>query len=100
MIRGIDASAVEAVRQVQAGPHSRNIVLEVARATDELREQVAQTGLTELIGPEPFSATVTAAVVACVVGPPAPKGPTASRRTQMVADGLRRTVHLSGFSGW
>ena len=51
MISGIDASAVEAVREVQAGLHSRNIVLEVARATDELREQFAQTGLTELIGP-------------------------------------------------
>ncbi len=75
MISGIDASAVEAVREVQAGLHSRNIVLEVARATDELREQFAQTGLTELIGPEPLPATVAAAVVACVVGPPAPKGP-------------------------
>ncbi len=70
MISGIDASAVEAVREVQAGLHSRNIILEVARATDELREQFAQTGLTELIGSEHFHATVTAAVEACVVAPP------------------------------
>ncbi|HEY5186556.1 MAG TPA: SulP family inorganic anion transporter, partial [Actinomycetes bacterium] len=74
MISGIDASAVEAVREVQAGLHSRNIVLEVARATEELREQFAQTGLIELIGPEHFHATVTAAVEACVAGPTGPRG--------------------------
>jgi len=64
-IGGIDASAVYALREVHAGLSSRNITFEVARATDELREQFEETGLTALIGPEHFYATVTAAVEAC-----------------------------------
>ena len=65
MISGIDASAVGAIREVQAGLHRRNITFEVARATDELREQFQATGLTDAIGAEHFHATVTAAVEAC-----------------------------------
>ena len=38
-ISGIDASAVGAIREVHAGLRSRNITFEMARATDELREQ-------------------------------------------------------------
>ena len=72
MISGIDASAVGAVREVRAGLHCRNITFEVARATDELRDQFDQTGLTGLIGAEHFHATVTGAgaVEACVLHPP------------------------------
>ena len=64
-IGGIDASAVEAVREIHAGLCSRNITLEVARSTDELREQFEATGLIELLGAEHFHPTVTAAVEAC-----------------------------------
>jgi SulP family sulfate permease len=64
-ISGIDASAVEAVREVRAGLRSRNITFEVARATDELREQFRETGLSELVGAGHFHPTVTAAVEAC-----------------------------------
>ena len=64
-ISGIDASAVEAVREVYDGLRSRNITFEVARATQELRAQFDETGLTTLIGIEHFHATVTAAVEAC-----------------------------------
>jgi len=66
MISGIDASAVGAVREVQTGLRNRNISFEIARATDELRDEFRETGLTELIGAEHLHATVTAAVEACV----------------------------------
>ena len=82
MISGIDASAVEAVREVQAGLHSRNIVLEVARATDELREQFAQTGLTELIGPEPLPRNGRGGGRSASWVRLLRRGPTAIRRTQ------------------
>jgi len=85
MIGGIDASAVEAVREVYEGLRSRNITFEVAHATDELREELQDTGLTELIGNEHFHSTVRAAVAACALMQPAgethhggymsPKGP-------------------------
>ena len=68
-IGGIDASAVGAIREVHAGLKSRNITFEIARATDELRTDFDETGLTELIGPQHFYATVTTAVEACA-GPP------------------------------
>jgi high affinity sulfate transporter 1 len=64
-ISGIDASAVEAVREIHKGLRTRNITFEVARATEEMREQLDETGLFELIGAEHFHATVTAAVEAC-----------------------------------
>lgn len=72
MISGVDAAAVGAIREVQAGLHGRNISFEVARATDELRADFDATGLTELIGPEHFHGTVSAAVQACVAQHPAP----------------------------
>jgi len=65
MISGVDAAAVGALRETHAGLNSRNITLDVARATDELREQLDGTGLTELIGAQHFHPTVTAAVDAC-----------------------------------
>ena len=65
MISGIDASAVGAIREVRTGLHSRNITFEVARATDELREQFDETGLTNVIGAEHFHGTDAAAVEAC-----------------------------------
>jgi high affinity sulfate transporter 1 len=69
MISGIDASAVGAIREVQAGLASRNITFEVARATDELRKDFDEAGLTEVIGPEHFHSTVAAAVESCVTPP-------------------------------
>ena len=66
MISGVDAAAVGAIQEVQTGLHDRNISFEVARATDELRQQFDATGLTVLIGHDHFHATVTAAVQACV----------------------------------
>lgn len=64
-IGGIDASAVEAMREVHSGLNSRNITFEVARSTDELRDQLEDTGLVDLIGADHFHATVSAAVEAC-----------------------------------
>jgi high affinity sulfate transporter 1 len=61
-VSGIDASAVGAIAEVHAGCLARNITLEVARATLDLRERFDETGLTELIGPEHFHPTVTSAV--------------------------------------
>jgi MFS superfamily sulfate permease-like transporter len=69
MISGIDASAVGAIREVRTGLHSRNITFEVAHATDELREQFDQTGLTSVIGAEHIHGTIAAAVQACASPP-------------------------------
>jgi MFS superfamily sulfate permease-like transporter len=69
MISGIDASGAGAIRELQAGLHSRNITFEVARATSELREQLEATGLTDAIGAEHFHGTVVAAVEACFTSP-------------------------------
>ena len=69
MISGIDASAVGAITEVRTGLHSRNITFEVAHATDELREQFDQTGLTGVVGAEHFHGTVAAAVRACAPPP-------------------------------
>lgn len=49
-IVGIDASAVEALREVYSGLRTRNTTLEVARATAELRNDLAATGLSDMIG--------------------------------------------------
>ncbi len=67
-IGGVDASAVVAVREVYAGLSSRNISFEIARATDELRVQLDDTGLADLVGAGHFHATVSAAVEACADG--------------------------------
>jgi len=61
-ISDIDASAQVALREVVGGLRERNISLEVARATDELRLQLDRGGLTELIGADHFYGTVTVAV--------------------------------------
>jgi high affinity sulfate transporter 1 len=73
VISGIDASAVGAIREVQTGLHHRNITFEVARATDELREQFEATGLTGVIGTAHFHGTVTTAVEACAPTPESPQ---------------------------
>ncbi len=67
-IGGVDASAVVAVREVYEGLRSRNITFEIARSTDELREQLEDTGLADLVGADHFHATVSAAVEACADG--------------------------------
>jgi MFS superfamily sulfate permease-like transporter len=61
-LSGMDASAVDAVAEVHAGCIARNITLEIARATGDLRERFDATGLTELLGAEHFHPTVMAAV--------------------------------------
>jgi high affinity sulfate transporter 1 len=81
MISGIDASAVGAIREVGTGLHSRNITFEVARATDELREEFDATGLTELIGAEHFYGTVAAGVGACLRLEPVAKAPHGATHT-------------------
>lgn len=63
-ISGIDASAVDALTEVHSGCLERNITLEVAQATAELRARFDDTGLTDLIGREHFHPTVVAAVTA------------------------------------
>jgi MFS superfamily sulfate permease-like transporter len=74
MISGIDASAVGALREVQVGLQGRNISFEIARATDELREEFDATGLTDDIGTAHFHGTVAAAVEACAWhGPASPE---------------------------
>ena len=60
-----DGSPVEAIRELHAGLRSRNITLEVAGSTVELREQFEDTGLIELLGADHFHPTVTAAVESC-----------------------------------
>lgn len=62
MISGVDAAAVGAIREVHSGLMNRNISLDVARATDELRTQFEATGLTSLVGPDHFHPTVADAV--------------------------------------
>lgn len=61
-VSGIDASAAGAIAEGHAGCLARSIILEVARATLGLRVRFDQTGITELLGPEQFHPTVTAAV--------------------------------------
>ena len=64
-IADIDASAVEALREVQSGLLTRNITFELARASRDLLDRFEETGLTGLIGPEHVHATVAGAVDAC-----------------------------------
>jgi MFS superfamily sulfate permease-like transporter len=61
-LSGIDASSVDALTEVQVGCVDRNITLEIARATADLRERFDETGLTTLIGPGHFHPTVQGAV--------------------------------------
>jgi MFS superfamily sulfate permease-like transporter len=61
-LTGIDASSVDALVEVHSGCQARNIVLEVARASSELRQRFEETGVAELVGPQRFFPTVAAAV--------------------------------------
>lgn len=61
-ISDIDASAEGALREVVDGLLERNIELHVARAAVELRQRLDEVGLTELIGPDHFHATISSAV--------------------------------------
>jgi MFS superfamily sulfate permease-like transporter len=61
-LSGIDAGSVDALAEVHAGCVTRNITLEIAHATGELRQRFDDTGLTDLIGAEHFYPTVPAAV--------------------------------------
>lgn len=63
-LSGIDASSVDALTELQAGCAERNLTLEVARATGDLRQRFDETGLTALIGQEHFHTTVHDAVEA------------------------------------
>lgn len=63
-ISGIDASAVDAVAEVHAGCRARNITMEIAGATTDLRQRFDETGLTDIIGADHFHPTVAAAVEA------------------------------------
>ena len=63
-ISGIDASAVDAIAEVHAGCRARNITLEIAQATSDLRRRFDDTGLTDIVGADHFHPTVAAAVEA------------------------------------
>jgi MFS superfamily sulfate permease-like transporter len=64
-ISGVDASAVQALREVHTGLTGGTITCELGRATDELHEQLEETGIIDLPGEEHVHPTVTAAVKAC-----------------------------------
>jgi sulfate permease, SulP family len=61
-LSGIDASSVDALAEVHAGCQARNITLDIAHATSDLRDRLDETGLTELFGTDNFYPTVPAAV--------------------------------------
>lgn len=61
-LSGIDASSVDALTEVHDGCLVRNISLEIARATADLRDRFDETGLTTLFGPEHFHPTIQEAV--------------------------------------
>lgn len=61
-LSGVDASSVDALTEVHAGCLKRNITLEVAHATADLRERFDDTGLTSVIGEDHFHPTVPAAI--------------------------------------
>jgi SulP family sulfate permease len=61
-LSGIDASSVDALAEVHAGCQARNITLDIAHATGDLRDRLDETGLTELFGADNFYPTVPAAV--------------------------------------
>lgn len=61
-LSGIDASSVDALAEVHAGCQARNITLDIAHATSDLRTRLDETGLTELFGVDHFYPTVPAAV--------------------------------------
>ncbi|MFZ0325172.1 MAG: SulP family inorganic anion transporter [Actinomycetes bacterium] len=61
-VPGVDASAASALRELHEGLARRNVTLEIARATDGLEAVLRRFGLVDLIGPQHFHATVTAAV--------------------------------------
>jgi SulP family sulfate permease len=61
-LSGIDASSVDALAEVHAGCQARNITLDIAHATSDLRARLDETGLTELFGSDNFFPTVPAAV--------------------------------------
>jgi SulP family sulfate permease len=61
-LSGIDASSVDALAEVHAGCQTRNITLDIAHATSDLRARLDETGLTELFGVGNFYPTVPAAV--------------------------------------
>jgi high affinity sulfate transporter 1 len=61
-LSGIDASSVDALAEVHAGCQTRNITLDIAHATSDLRARLDETGLTELFGAGTFYPTVPAAV--------------------------------------
>jgi high affinity sulfate transporter 1 len=61
-LTGIDASSVDALVEIHSGCQARNIVLEIAHASGELRQRFEETGVGELVGAHRFFPTVAAAV--------------------------------------
>ena len=60
----LDATAIDALRQLHEDLRARNVVLAFAKLKGRQREIFAETGLTEVIGPEHFFPTVRTAVEA------------------------------------
>jgi len=61
-LTGIDAGSVDALTEVHAGCQARNITIEIAHASGDLRKRFEETGLLELIGDEHFFPTIAVAV--------------------------------------
>jgi MFS superfamily sulfate permease-like transporter len=72
----LDTSAAAGLRELHDGLESRNVSLQIARASEPLASVMDRLGLVELIGADNFHGTVTAAVES-VAGPwhrPSPAG--------------------------
>jgi SulP family sulfate permease len=61
-VPGMDSSAAAGLRELHDGLLERSVSLQIARATDPLEASMRRLGMVELIGPDNFYATVTAAV--------------------------------------
>ena len=70
----VDATGLEALRELAAGRRRDGIGLVVARMKPAVYEQVAVAGVAEAIGEERFFPTVRAAVAACLELDPAQDG--------------------------
>jgi MFS superfamily sulfate permease-like transporter len=65
-VPGLDSSAAAGLRELHDGLLTRNVSLQIARATDPLEAAMARLGLVELIGADNFHGTVTFAVESVV----------------------------------
>ena len=72
----IDSTAAGALRELEEGLTSRNITLDLARASSSLTESLDRFGLADVIGPSHLHATVSAAVEVATARPAGATGGT------------------------